>query len=107
VHLVDQPSVHTPGVSFLQLPANRRRVAGWQSQMLATGVLDDAACPVRPAFKPPVADADDDGGGADQELWNQAFFVALGYIPHPRHALWIDYWTKTTIRNRLLLGRTE
>ena len=62
VHLVDQPSVHTPGVSFLQLPANRRRVAGWQSHMLATGVLDDAACPVRPAFKPPVAD-DDDGGG--------------------------------------------
>jgi len=46
VHLVDQPSVHTPGVSFLQLPANRRRVAGWQAHMRATGVLDDAAGPV-------------------------------------------------------------
>jgi len=56
--LVDQPSVNRVGESFLDLPVNRTIVREWQSHLLASGVLDDLDCPVRPAFKDVAA-----GGG--------------------------------------------
>jgi len=67
VHLVDQPSFQTPGVSFLQLPANQPRVRGWQAHVLASEVLDSPACPVRPAYKLPesaTASGGSCGGGS-------------------------------------------
>ena len=51
VYPIDQPSVKTPGVSFLQLPANQSSVRRRQSLFLSSGILDDPKCPVRRTFK--------------------------------------------------------
>jgi len=49
--LVDSPGMRAPGVSFLQLPANARRVRGWVEHFLASGALDGPDAPVRVALK--------------------------------------------------------
>ena len=61
-NLADQPSVHTPGVGFLELPVNQMLVRRWQAHLLASGVLDHPDCPVRPAFKSAAA-----AGGTERE----------------------------------------
>ena len=55
--LVDSPSMRAPGVSFLQLPANARRVRGWVEHFLASGALDGPGAPVRVAVKTSAAAA--------------------------------------------------